>query len=232
MPAKKLPAKKAAAKKAAAAPSAAKKAAPGKTASAKKVAAQRAMGTKVVAKKRGRTAAQQASTPASEFRRNVPLAGFADGATTLLQVARAADKLAQQLHKMYAAGVKLEAPIARNTAMVVTSDAKVAGKFELQEKRGRAAGKNAPAKKAAGKNAGAPSAEAGGAATQAPAAPAKKSPVKRVAGKTAAAKKAPAKKAAPPAEPSAPAAEMPKETDLLSPANAWPETPPSTGSLT
>lgn len=111
---------------------------------------------------------------ASAFRSKLALANVADGAKNIKQVLRAVERLAKQLGKLDEAGVKLEQPVARNVAMLVTSDAKAAKRFGMEEKRGgakkagaqKAGGPKADAqtaggKKAAGRKAGAKSAKPG-----------------------------------------------------------------------
>lgn len=94
-----------------------------------------------------------AKAPTAMYRSKLALGNVADGAKNIKQALRAVERLAKQLAKLDAAGVKLEQPVARNVAMLVTSDAKAARRFGMDEKRGGA--KKTSAQKAGSKNAGA-----------------------------------------------------------------------------
>jgi hypothetical protein len=179
---------------------------------ASKSAAQK---TAPVAKKAASKAAQPPA--AATFRTKIDLANLAVGAKTVKQLSRAVAKLAQTLAKMEAAeGVKLETPVTARGANLVTSDAKLAKRFGMEEGRAprgaktaapaakktsgatQAAATPAPAKKAASKKAAAKKTRAQ--ATPAQAAPTAEAVdvtvVAKRAAQKAAAKKAPAKKAA------------------------------------
>lgn len=115
----------------------------GPTKAARSTAAGKAPARAPASRKAATKGAGRAEGAASTFRTKLPLANLADGAKNIKQVLRAVERLAKQLAKMDEAGVKLEQPVARNVAMLATSDAKAAKRFGMEEKRGGGARKAA-----------------------------------------------------------------------------------------